>query len=84
MAIYANEVGVNELLVVTPYYNKCNQNGLYEHFKQIANSVSIPIILYNVPTRTCVDISLDTLKKLNKIENIVAIKEAKDDLRKNI
>ncbi len=80
---YAEEVGADGLLIVTPYYNKCNQNGLYEHYSKIAESVSIPVILYNVPSRTGnVDISVDTIVKLSKIDNIVGIKEASTDLVK--
>ncbi len=72
----AARFGADALLSVTPYYNKANKNGLYEHFKTIANSVDLPIILYNVPTRTGINIPTDTLAELCKIENIVAIKEA--------
>lgn len=73
-------LGVDGLLIVTPYYNKCTQNGLIEHYKQIAQSVSIPIILYNVPSRTGVNIDPKTCFELSKIENIVAIKEASGNL----
>lgn len=72
--------GVDGLLVVTPYYNKASQEGLYEHFKTIAQKSSKPIILYDVPSRTNVNISIETLKKLAKIENIVGIKDATGDL----
>ena len=64
------------LLVLTPFYNKCNQEGLIKHFKLIAESVNIPIILYNVPTRTGVNIDIDVIKELKKVPNIVGIKEA--------
>ena len=77
---YAQEAGGDGILVVTPYYNKTTQKGLYLHFKAIADSVDIPIILYNVPGRTKLSIALDTLEKLAKIENIVAIKEASGDI----
>ena len=76
----AEEYGADGLLHVTPYYNKTTQKGLVEHFKTIANSVKIPIILYNVPSRTGMTISIDTLKELSKVENIVAIKEASGDI----
>ena len=76
----AEDLGADALLVVTPYYNKCNQEGLYEHYKKIASSVTIPILLYNVPSRTSVNILPETTIKLSKIKNIVGIKEAKDDL----
>lgn len=77
---YAQEAGCDGILVVTPYYNKTTQKGLYLHFKAIADNVHIPIILYNVPGRTKLSIALDTLEKLAKIENIVAIKEASGDI----
>lgn len=73
---YAENVGADGLLIVTPYYNKCTQEGLYLHFKEIANSVTIPIIMYNVPTRTCVNLEPETVVRLSKISNIVGIKEA--------
>lgn len=76
----AEEAGADAVLSVTPYYNKANQNGLIEHFKVIANSISIPVILYNVPGRTGVSISIDALKELAKIPNIVAIKEASGNI----
>ena len=73
-------LGVSGLLIVTPYYNKCTQNGLIEHYKEIAKNVSLPIILYNVPSRTGVNIEPKTCLELSKIENIVAIKEASGNL----
>ena len=78
---YAESAGADGLLVVTPYYNKTTQHGLYLHTKAIAESVSIPIILYNIPGRTGgLSFSLETLKKLDKIPNITAIKEATGDI----
>lgn len=76
----AEELGADALLQVTPYYNKTTQKGLVAHFGAIANSVKIPIILYNVPSRTGVSISIDALKELAKIDNIVAIKEASGNI----
>ena len=76
----AEEYGADGLLHVTPYYNKTTQKGLIEHFTTIANAVNIPIILYNVPSRTGMTITIDTLKELAKVENIVAIKEASGDI----
>ena len=73
-------LGVSGLLIVTPYYNKCTQNGLIKHYKEIAKNVSLPIILYNVPSRTGVNIEPKTCLELSKIENIVAIKEASGNL----
>jgi 4-hydroxy-tetrahydrodipicolinate synthase len=72
---YAEEVGSDAILSVTPYYNKTSQKGLVEHFKAIANSISIPVILYNVPSRTNLNINPETLKELSLIPNIVGIKE---------
>lgn len=76
----AEQVGADALLVVTPYYNKTSQAGLIAHFTAIANSTSLPIILYNVPSRTGTNIKPETYKELSKIENIVATKEASGDL----
>ncbi len=73
-------LGVDGLLIVTPYYNKCTQNGLIEHYKAIAKNVTLPIILYNVPSRTGVNIDPKTCLALSKISNIVAIKEASGNL----
>lgn len=73
-------LGVDGLLIVTPYYNKCTQSGLIEHYKEIAKNVTLPIILYNVPSRTGVNIQPKTCLELSKIENIVAIKEASGNL----
>ncbi len=77
---YCQAVGVDGLLIVTPYYNKSTQDGLIKHYTTIANSVDLPIILYNVPGRTGVNIKPSTVEKLSKIENIVAIKEASGDI----
>ena len=74
------KLGVDGLLIVTPYYNKCTQNGLIEHYKLIASEVSLPIILYSVAGRTGVNIEPKTCYELSKIENIVAIKEASGNL----
>ncbi len=71
----AEEVGADGILSVTPYYNKATQKGLYGHFKLIAESIKIPMILYNVPSRTNLNINPDTIKALSKIDNIIAIKE---------
>lgn len=77
---HAMELGVDGCLVVTPYYNKPTQHGLYEHFKAIAENVAVPQILYNVPSRTGCDMQPDTVARLAAIPNIVAIKEASGDL----
>lgn len=76
----AEKYGVDGILTVTPYYNKTSPHGLVKHFTAIAESVSVPVILYNVPSRTGMSISLDVLKELVKIPNIVGIKEASGDI----
>lgn len=78
--VKAEEYGCDAVLCVTPYYNKSTQKGLVAHYKAIADAVSIPIILYNVPSRTGVNIAVSTLKELAKIDNIVAIKEASGNI----
>lgn len=80
MSKYAESVGVDGLLIVTPYYNKTTQKGLIAHYSEIAKSVNIPIILYSVPSRTGVNILPETCLELSKIENIVAIKEASGNI----
>ena len=80
MSKYAEEVGADAVLVVTPYYNKTTQAGLVAHYKAIADSITIPIILYNVPSRTGLNISPATCLELSKIDNIVAIKEASGNI----
>ena len=77
---HAEESGADAALVVTPYYNKPTQEGLYLHFKKIADSTSIPVIIYNIPGRSIVDMSVDTMFKLSKINNIVGVKDATNDL----
>ncbi|GGE46101.1 4-hydroxy-tetrahydrodipicolinate synthase [Pullulanibacillus camelliae] len=74
------KLGVEGVLLVSPYYSKPNQAGLYEHFKTIAQSVHVPIMLYNVPGRTASNLSPDTVVKLASIENVVSIKEASGNL----
>ncbi len=76
----ATEEGADACLVVTPYYNKATQKGLIESYKAIAGSTHLPIIVYNVPTRTSLNISLQVYKELSKIENVVAVKEASPDI----
>lgn len=77
---FAKEVGADGCLVITPYYNKPTQNGLYLHFKKIAETVDIPIIMYNVPGRTGINMFPSTAAKLSKIKNIIGIKEASGNI----
>ncbi|NWF52458.1 MAG: 4-hydroxy-tetrahydrodipicolinate synthase [Nitrospirae bacterium] len=77
----AKKYGADAALLVTPYYNKPTQEGLYRHFKTVAEAVDIPIVLYNVPGRTAVNLLPTTVARLSEIENIVAIKEASGDLK---
>lgn len=74
--------GVDGLLVVTPYYNKCTQAGLLKHYQAIAEAVPVPVIAYNVPSRTGVDISVETCQALSKIPNLAGLKEAGGDISK--
>ena len=77
---HAESNGADAALVVTPYYNKPTQQGLFAHFEKIAKSVKIPIIIYNIPGRSVVDMSIETMIKLSKIDNIVGVKDATNDL----
>jgi 4-hydroxy-tetrahydrodipicolinate synthase len=76
----AEQLGVNGIMAVAPYYNKPNQEGLYQHFKEIAQGTTLPIMVYNIPGRSAVNIHPDTIIALAKIPNIVAVKEASGDL----
>ena len=80
MSKYAESIGADGLLVVTPYYNKTTQKGLIEHYKTIAEAVKLPIIMYSVASRTGVNINPETCLELSKIDNIVAIKEASGNI----
>ncbi len=79
-AMYCKQAGVDGILVVTPYYNKTSQEGLYRHFTTIADKTDLPMIIYNVPGRTGVNICVDIVKRLAKHPQIVAIKDATDDI----
>ncbi len=76
----AEKLGADALLCVTPYYNKASQKGLIKHFTAVAEAVDLPIILYNVPSRTGVNIAVETMKELSKLDNIVAVKEASGNI----
>ncbi len=78
----AQQTGIDGVLLVAPYYNKPSQEGLYQHFKSIAANTDLPVVLYNIPGRSAVNISTETLLRLSRIENITAIKEASGDLSK--
>jgi 4-hydroxy-tetrahydrodipicolinate synthase len=80
LAKHAKEVGATATLVVTPYYNRPSQEGLYRHYAAIAEAVDIPMLVYNVPSRTSTDISNDTLARLAKLPNILGVKDATGDL----
>ena len=76
LARYAEMVGADGVLVVTPYYNKPSQEGMFHHFKTINDAVGIPIIIYNIPPRSVVDMSIDTMKRLYELKNVVGVKDA--------
>ena len=77
---HAEESGADGALIVTPYYNKPTQEGLYLHYKKIAESTNLPIIIYNIPGRSIVDMSIETMVELSKIKNIIGVKDATNDL----
>ncbi len=78
---HAKRVGADGALMISPYYNKPTQEGLYQHFKKVAASVDIPIVLYNIPGRTSVNIEVDTIARLAQISNIVGVKEASGSMK---
>lgn len=82
MANHAKVVGADAILVVSPYYNKPTQEGLYQHFKAIHDAVEIPMVLYNIPGRSVVDINNDTIARLAELPNVVGIKDAAGDLNR--
>jgi len=79
---YAENAGADAALVITPYYNKPQQHGLYEHYKMLTETTDIPIIVYNVPSRTGTDIDVATIGKVSQLDNVIGIKEANPDLDK--
>ncbi len=76
LAKHAEKAGANGVLVVTPYYNKPTQEGLYQHFKAINDAIGIPIIIYNIPSRSVIDMSVDTMARLFELKNIAGVKDA--------
>jgi 4-hydroxy-tetrahydrodipicolinate synthase len=79
---FAEKAGSDGLLIVTPYYNKPTQEGLYQHYKKINDNVGIPIIIYNIPSRSVIDMSVDTMARLFELKNIVGVKDATGDLKR--
>ena len=79
---FADKAGSDGLLIVTPYYNKPTQEGLYQHYKKINDNVGIPIIIYNIPSRSVIDMSVDTMARLFELKNIVGVKDATGDLNR--
>ena len=79
---HAEKVGADAALVVTPYYNKPTQEGLYQHYKAINDNCEIPIIIYNIPSRSVIDMSVDTMARLFELKNIVGVKDATGDLNR--
>jgi len=79
---FAEKAGADALLVVTPYYNKPTQEGLYQHYKKINDNVSIPILIYNIPSRSVINMNVDTMSKLYELKNIVGVKDATGDLNR--
>ena len=79
---FAEKAGSDALLIVTPYYNKPTQEGLYQHYKSINDNTSLPIIIYNIPSRCVIDMSVDTMARLNELKNIAGVKDATGDLNR--
>ena len=79
---YAQKIGADAALVVTPYYNRPTQEGLYQHFKAINDNCGIPIIIYNIPSRSVIDMSVETMAKLFELKNIAGVKDATADLNR--
>jgi 4-hydroxy-tetrahydrodipicolinate synthase len=79
---HAEKVGANAALVVTPYYNKPTQEGLFQHYKAINDNCGIPIVIYNIPSRSVIDMSVDTMARLYELKNIIGVKDATGDLNR--
>ena len=82
LTTHAEKVGANAALIVTPYYNKPTQEGLYQHYKAINDKIGIPIIIYNIPGRSVIDMTVDTMARLFELKNIVGVKDATGDLER--
>jgi len=82
LTTHAEKMGANAALIVTPYYNKPTQEGLYQHYKAINDKCGIPIIIYNIPGRSVIDMTVDTMARLNELKNIVGVKDATGDLNR--
>ena len=82
LTTHAEKMGANGALIVTPYYNKPTQEGLYQHYKAINDKCGIPIIIYNIPGRSVIDMTVDTMARLNELKNIVGVKDATGDLKR--
>ena len=82
LSSFADKAGADGLLIVTPYYNKPTQEGLYQHYKKINDNVGIPIIIYNIPSRSVIDMSVETMTRLFELKNIVGVKDATGDLNR--
>ena len=79
---FAENAGADGLLIVTPYYNKPTQEGLYQHYKKINDNVGVPIIIYNIPSRSVIDMNVDTMARLFELKNIIGVKDATGDLNR--
>ena len=82
LTTHAEKIGANGALIVTPYYNKPTQEGLYQHYKAINDKCGIPIIIYNIPGRSVIDMSVDTMARLYELKNIIGVKDATGDLKR--
>ena len=82
LTTYAEKAGADAALIVTPYYNKPTQEGLYQHFKAINDKIGIPILIYNIPGRSVIDMTVDTMARLFELKNIVGVKDATGDLNR--
>ena len=82
LTTHAEKIGATGALIVTPYYNKPNQEGLYQHYKAINDKCGIPIIIYNIPGRSVIDMSVDTMARLYELKNIIGVKDATGDLKR--